>query len=230
MQKMLVCDFDNTVKVSSKYITHLNFDAIKRFRNNGNKLVFASGRYFNSLKRQLNYYACEYDALICNNGGIAFDNNDNRIFNDNISEEKILQLIYYFYGQNPSLFYDIRKYNYKGYTHSCNNILKMVVFLRPFRNHSKIIKELNNHFQDYLSNNHIHIRNKGSKSDGIKKLNEIYKIPEENIYTVGNGKRDYEMIRDYNGYNTIISHPSLYLVSNGTVSNVAKLVKKIENK
>lgn len=233
MKKLLVCDFDDTVKTTSRYITYFNFEAIKRFRKSGNKLVFSSGRDYNSLKRELARYSCSYDALICNNGSVGFDNEANVIFKECFNKYEIEDLLYYLEYSAKNYMYGYDLFNVCGYCKNQNNIVEIAVMPKLFKKKSLMLKEL----KSFFPNLHISkfgprvlIRKDCTKSDGVKQISEFLNIQKENIYTVGDWKNDYEMIKDYNGYNVILSHPSLYKVSKGTVVTVSQLVKKLENK
>ena len=233
MNKMLVCDFDGTIETSSKFITKLNFSAIKKFREHGNKLVIASGRHFKSLKKKLDYYECQYDALICNGGCVGININNTPIFEFGFKDQEISQIEYCFYGIDKNIKYNIHFYNYNGATTRDNNPIEIVFRIQSPANYNLVYNTLRFNLFNYdyrIHNNCIYVRKNLSKSDGIYEINKLFEINDNNIYTIGNGKGDFEMIRDYNGYNVLFSHQSLNSVSKGTVLNVAKLVKKIETK
>lgn len=233
MKKMIVSDYDNTIKTSSKYITSLNFKALKKFRENGNKLVIATGRAFSSIKKSLIHNKCEYDALICNSGSTIFDSNDNLIFGDEINNDDLNELIYYFRCMLKSPFDSVQLFDYNGLTDKRENIIEMVVDPNLLNNIPAILDELRNNYPHlcfYYYDFSIFVRKNCSKSDGINNIKNMFDIEDKDIYTIGDGPNDYEMIRDYNGYNVLFSSPKLYTVSKGTVLNVAHLVKKLENK
>ena len=211
----------------------MNFEAIKKFRQKGNKFVIATGRDFKSLKRHLDFYECSYDGLICNDGGVGFDENNNVLFTHYLNEHEIKNLLYFFDTVNKKYFNKIYFYNEHGKTKNTHNIIEIVVKTAPFKNYNKLIKQIND-FYPYLTcynfDNFLCVRKKGNKSTGIKEINEILNIDKGKIYTVGDNFNDYHMIKDFNGYNVLFSNPKLHKVSSGTVLNVAQLVKKLENK
>ena len=84
-------------------------------------------------------------------------------------------------------------------------------------------------YPSIMFENYLFTKKPKNKSTAIKEIIEMYSIDRENVYTVGNAQNDYEMIKDYNGYNMLISNPILYKNSKGTVSSVKQLVKKINN-
>ena len=233
MTKMIVSDYDNTIETSNKYITSLNFKALKRFRENGNKLVIATGRAFSSIKKSLTRNKCEYDALICNSGSTIFDSDDKLISTNEIDDGDLNELMYYFKNMLKSQFDSLQLYDYNGLTSKKENIIEMVVNPNLLNNIPMILDELRSkhpYLCFYYYNFSIFVRKNCSKSDGIDNIRNMFNIDKKNIYTIGDGPNDYEMIRDYNGYNVLFSNPKLYTVSNGTVLTVAHLVKKLENK
>jgi len=233
MEKLLVSDYDDTIKTSNVFITKLNFNAIKKFRENGNKFVVASGRDYKSLSKALSFYNCEYDGLICNDGSVGFDSNGKVIYEQKLDENLVNNLSYYFDNNGNKYIYHYQMYNSFGYTSTNKNIIEFVIVPKLFKNIKPLIKEIQTYFPDLhinKFNNAIYIRKNYSKSDGIKIISKNLNILKENIYTIGDWKNDYEMIRDYNGYNVFFSHPSLYKVSDGTVTSVSHLVKKLKNK
>jgi len=233
MEKLLVCDYDDTLKTNNNRITNLNFNAIKRFRKQGNKFIVASGRDYNSLNKSLSYYNCKYDGLICNDGSMGFDSDGKIIYENKLFDSQVEDLLYYFNNIGEKYIHGYKLYNYYGCTNINKDIIEFVINPKLFQKIKSLIEEIQTYFPNLHINkagNSIYIRKDCSKSDGIEKLSKVLNISRENIYTIGDWKNDYEMIRDYNGYNILFSHPSLYNVSEGTVTSVAHLVKKLKNK
>ena len=230
MTKMLVSDFDDTIKTSSKYITNLNVMSLKKFRENGNKLVIASGRNFTSLEKELSNCNLEYDALICNDGAISFNKDNQVIFGNYFNNVELECLLHFLKIAGKKYINDISLYN--EYECSCNNdkIIELVVIANIFKNIKPIMEEMLKYFHDIqISKSGLIIRIKKitSKGDAIDKIYKYFDIKKEDIYTIGDWTNDYEMIRDYNGYNILFGHPSLRKVSKGNITTVAQLVKKI---
>lgn len=75
MSKIIFSDYDGTLDTCENDITK-NIEAIKKFRNNGNLFVIATGRSYLDLKRKLDLYPIPFDYLIVNHGGVILDKNE----------------------------------------------------------------------------------------------------------------------------------------------------------
>lgn len=231
MSKILVSDFDGTIKTSSKYINYLNFKALRKFKENGNKLVIASARDFNSLKSNLVNNSLYYDALICNDGGSIFSKDNELLYGLFFENQELENIIYFFKKQGNKYIKRIDLYNKFGFTYTQNNIIEVALLLKSFKNVERLLKFSTDYFNNIQINKvgqFAYIRKKSNKSSALKKLSEIYGLDKNDIVAIGDGINDYEMIRDYKGYNVLYSHPILYKVSNGTVISTSQLVKKLE--
>ena len=97
--KLLVSDYDGTFN-EDKSLSKINnnIDAVKRFMSNGNLFAFATGRSFYSIKEETSCYKIPYDYLICNNGAMVFDANNNIIESNPLPQdeiEKIKKIIFF---------------------------------------------------------------------------------------------------------------------------------------
>ncbi len=82
--KILISDFDKTF-YTENYDN--NIKLINEFVNAGNKFVIATGRSYTSIKKEINKYNIPYNYLICNNGSVIFNEQDEIIYKYPISEE-----------------------------------------------------------------------------------------------------------------------------------------------
>jgi hydroxymethylpyrimidine pyrophosphatase-like HAD family hydrolase len=81
--KLLVTDFDGTLYTDDY---NKNIEALNKFKQKGNKIVIATGRYLSALKEDLDKRV-DYDYLICTDGSIIYDNNDNVIYKELLDKE-----------------------------------------------------------------------------------------------------------------------------------------------
>lgn len=229
MSKLLVSDYDDTLYTSNKNI-YFNIIAIEKFRKNGNKFAIATGRDFKSINGVIQKYKIPYDYLICNDGSIIFDNNNNIISAHYLNNSEVNDALYYL-NHKKELFYKIALYNFVGQTLDKKEILEIMGYIKFLKSVKTVVNEMNEYFSTikaYKFENYLFVKRPQNKSDAIKELIEIKGINKEDVYTIGNAQNDYEMVKDYNGYNMLISSPKLYGNSKGTVTSVRQLIKKID--
>ena len=229
--KLLVSDYDCTLFRNCIQI-RANIEAIKKFRSGGNKFVIATGRSFMHIKSTIYSYKIPYDYLICNDGSTVFDKNDNLLSVEYLENYEIKDIEYYLQILKNSGFIDKITY-YNEYTNvfpTYSSIIEIAANFKKNKSCTFYVKEIEDLFHSigvYYFGNELYIKKPKNKSMAIKEIERIENVEPKNIFTVGDDFNDFEMIRDYNGYNMPFSHPSLRKVSNGTVTSVKQLIKKI---
>jgi len=233
--KLLAADYDSTLYTSRNGIS-LNIEAIKKFRKNDNKFVIVTGRTFMSIKKEINFFNIPYDYLSCNDGSIIFDKDNKILVSNYLNKFEISDISYYLNNYKKSgyinkILYYNEHTNISQYKENFNdNIVEIGAQLNIFKNSYKLIeemKELFNTIEVYKYPNFLFIKNPRNKSNAVSEIAKIENVQANDVFTVGDGKNDLEMVRDFNGYNMLFSHPSLYKVSTGTVTSVRQLIKKI---
>ncbi len=211
MRKMIVSDFDDTIYIN-KTISEDNIKAINNFRKNENIFVIASGSSYTALKRKIGNQRLTYDYLITDHGALIFKN-DKAIFSE-IIPAKIVEDIYSKFCLNK------RKWNNndgKGYFLSTakegllfdvsENITKMHLDFEKEKELDEAITYLNEKYGNIINcykllyHNDVEIISKNaSKLIAIEIVRKENKIDKKDVYTVGDGNSDLEMIKEYNGY------------------------------
>lgn len=80
----------------------------------------------------------------------------------------------------------------------------------------------------YVTENSVEIiSNKINKSRAISLLLNQFNILKKNVYTIGDGYSDIEMIKDFNGYAMINSVEELKKVAINTLKSVSDLINNI---
>ena len=82
--KIIVSDFDNTF-YTAEY--EKNIQLIKSFIEKGNKFIIATGRPIYLLKPDIEDYNLDCSYIVCNDGGVIFDSEGKKIFEENIDKE-----------------------------------------------------------------------------------------------------------------------------------------------
>ncbi|MFG6318508.1 MAG: HAD family hydrolase [Clostridia bacterium] len=229
MKKIIVSDYDQTFYINDDDI-EINKKNIQNFREAGNLFIIATGRSYMDFKKKANAYNLEYDYLIINHGATILDGNDNIIFNvsidnsiiDNIKEDMNLEKTMSHFC--CSLFESRVEFEYKDLTKiEARYSNKEDAWERNEYINNKYGEYVNSYF---LTSNSIEIiSNKTSKSHAITVLLEKLHIAKENVYTIGDGYSDMEMIRDFNGYCMEDSVPELKEITSNVVKSVSELVK-----
>ncbi len=232
MRKILASDYDHTFYVNDEDI-ELNKKAVKRFRDAGNLFIIATGRSYMDLQKKVNAYNLVYDYAIIDHGAGIIDNEGNgidSIFIENTiipSIKKDLRLEDSISNFCCSMFESRVDFEHK-------NLTKIDVKYKTKEEAWQVNEIINKKYGDYvisyfLTSNAIEIiSNKTNKSHAIEVLAELLEIDKRNIYTIGDGYSDMEMIRDFNGYRMENSVEGLKKMTDKSVKNVAELVEIIQ--
>mgnify|MGYP000106677507 CR=1 FL=1 len=232
MKKLLVSDYDQTFYLNDEDIEK-NKIAVKEFRNKGNIFVIATGRSYGDFMKKKEQYNIEYDYVIINHGATILDKEDNIIFETIMPNEILDSLKSDLHIENTerhfccSLLESRVEFEHK-------NLTKVHVKYNDLEYSNEIQKNLEEKYGDvlniyYVSGNSIEIISKNTnKSKSIKLLSEKIEIKQEDIYTIGDGYSDIEMIKDYNGYAMNESVQELKNVAIEEINNVSELIEKIE--
>ena len=234
MNKMLVSDYDQTFYLNDEDIEKNNI-AINKFKDKDNIFVIATGRSYDSIKQEIFKYNINYDYLILNHGSTIIDRNDNILFNfyieDNVKNEisKHLELN----NCEKKLFsYELGKS--EDYNHS--NITRIHIRYKTEEKTNQIFDIIKSKYKNVVNVYHINdnrtieiISRRTNKSKAIEFVSNKLNISKENIYTIGDGYSDIEMIRDYNGFCMKNSVDGVLKLGVKYYENVSKLVEDIIN-
>lgn len=203
-KKVLVVDYDRTLFINNDDMLN-NINSINKFRENGNIFIIATGRTYNSLKKEIDKYNIEYDYLILNHGSLVIKKDKSTLFHYKIDKNILFDITNYLSKYKPkSVMYSY----YTEDTNDINNpdISKITIgFQKDIETFKKImmdiVKKYNNKLNIYFTQNYeIEIISKETnKSRAIDLLMKKANFKKENIYTIGDSYTDIDMINDYNG-------------------------------
>lgn len=234
-KKVLVVDYDRTLFINNDDMLN-NINSINKFRENGNIFIIATGRTYNSLKREIDKYNIEYDYLILNHGSLVIKKDKSTLFHYKIDKNILFDITNYLSKYKPkSVMYSY----YTEDTNDINNpdISKITIgFQKDIETFKKImmdvVKKYNNKLNIYFTQNYeIEIISKETnKSRAIDLLMKKANFKKENIYTIGDSYTDIDMINDYNGS---CMEKSIDILKNNKnikkYSSVSVLIKDILN-
>ena len=232
MRKVLISDYDQTFYVNDEDI-EVNKKMVQEFRNDGNLFVIATGRSFMDLQKKVKQYDLKYDYAILDHGAMILDGKNNVIFNAYI-EPKIINDIKENLCLEKSISYFCCSLFESRVDFEHENLTKIDVKYSNKEDAWNINEYINKKYGEYvnsyfLSSNAIEIiSNKTNKSYAIKYLLKFLKIEDKsNVYTIGDGYSDIDMIKDFDGYCMEESVPELKKCTNKSVKSVSELIKII---
>ena len=231
MKKILVSDYDKTFYLNDEDIEK-NKNEIKKFRNTGNLFIIATGRSFQDFKNVKDFYNIEYDYVILNHGATVLDSRDNVIYNYVIDNSIIKNL-------RQDLQLNTTKENFccsifeSRVDIDYSNLTKIHVNYNNNEIATKINNKLDKKYANYINKYFVKdnaieiISSKTDKSSAIKLLIQDLLLNENNVWTIGDGYSDIEMIKNFNGCCMKQSVSELKELTTNVFNSVSELVIKL---
>ena len=231
MRKILVSDYDQTFYLNDEDIEK-NKKSVEEFRKKGNILVFATGRSYFDFMNKAEQYKLKWDYLIINHGATIIDKNNNIISNYTIDNDVIKNIKKDLEIEKAIKYFCCNLENSRT-NFDDKDLTK--IYAKYEKNKAEQINSLiNKKYAEFVncyfvSGNAVEIiSNKTCKSNAIEEITQIEKINKEDIFTIGDGYSDIEMIKNYNGYCMEESVQELLKICNGKiVKSVSELIEKI---
>lgn len=204
MAKMIVSDYDRTFYLSNDDI-ELNKMCVNKFKEQGNIFVIATGRSYDDFMKVKNRYNIYYDYAICDHGAFILDKNNNIIDKTFIPDHIVTNIKNDLKLEND-LEYFCCSLKESRVDLEYKNLTKINVKYRSKEEAFQMNDFLNNKYQNYINSCFVNINsieitsNKVNKANSIKYLINLLNIGKENVYTIGDGYNDIEMIKEFNGY------------------------------
>lgn len=230
-KKILISDYDQTFYLNDEDMEK-NKKAVSKFIENGNIFVIATGRSYLDFYNKVNLYNFMYDYVILNHGATILDKNDKVISNFSINNEiikdieKDLQLEKSINNFCCSKLESRVDFNYKDLT-------KINVRYQSYDIAVTINNLINSKYKDYVNSYYVNnnsieiISNKIDKSKAINLLLDNLNISKDNIYVIGDGYSDIQMIKDFKGYAMVNSIEEVKQNAKKEYKSVSELVNEI---
>ena len=205
MKKILISDYDGTFYQNDLDIKK-NIDKVNEFRTLGNLFVLVTGRSYVDLKQKIDKYEIPYDYLILNHGALLLSKDLEiiKVFTlDKELSDSILD-----YANNNKDIYDVVLINtFKKRVDDTSNVVKIMLKLYSYEKAFEVknyIDESYTNIRSYLVRDEDYylveiVSSEASKSFMIEKILEKEKIVKKNVFTIGDGINDIDMIKNYNG-------------------------------
>lgn len=217
-----------------------NVKAIQKYRNYGGKFVIVTGRSKASINKVITQYNIPYDYIISNNGAVIFDKDNVKLYEQSIIPEDTNKIIEYLKSkENIEIFFydDKDKVEYNN-----QKLLKIRIRTFDYKLAQNIENEINSIFkyevkahssfpEMYYDNIKFVIIDVVSKNAGkenaIKELIKRLKIEKEKVATIGDGRNDIAMIKEYNGYSMVSAEKGAKKAADIIFESVADVLEYI---
>ena len=234
MKKILISDYDGTFYQNDLDIKK-NIDKVTEFRTLGNLFVLATGRSYVDLKIMIDKYKIPYDYLILNHGALLLSKKLEILNVFTLDKELVGSVLEY--ANNNKDIYDVVLIDvFKKKVIDTSNAVKIMLKLYSYDNAldvKKYIDERYTNIKCYYEKEDNHylveiVSSKASKSLMIEKILVREELKKDNVFTIGDGVNDIDMIRNFNGYRVINSCKELDSITNRVIDNVSDLIEKIK--
>ena len=234
MKKILISDYDGTFYQNDLDIKK-NIDKVNEFRTLDNLFVLATGRSYVDLKQKIDKYEIPYDYLILNHGALLLSKDLEIIKVFTLDKELVDSILEY--ANNKDIYDVILISAFDKNVTDTSNIVKIMLKLYSYDKALEVKNYIDKSYTNIKSyfiseDNHYLVEvvsNKASKSLMIDKILDKEGIVKNNVYTIGDGINDIDMIRDYNGYRVRNSCKELVSVTDRVIDNVSDLISRISN-
>ena len=219
-----------------------NIALVNQFRNAGNIFAIATGNNYENFLKVIKKYNIQYDYLILDQGSLIIDNNKRIINTCYIEKDVVNGIIEEINTKKDSDMFS----SYNGELKICNiwtensnsndDVTKIALKFKDIEQAKKFteyIKQKYNHkinaYTMIFSEINIVeiISYNASKNDAAKVLADSEKMDKANIYTVGDGYNDIEMINNFNGYCMNNSVDELLHRCNNHIASISELLKEL---
>lgn len=233
MRKILVSDYDQTFYLNDQDIIK-NKEAVSKFIDDGNLFIIATGRSYGDFKEKLDIYHFPYDYVILNHGATILDKDDNVLANFEIDDSIISSIKESLELETTTNYFCCSRLASRvEFEHG--NLTKIQARYITKEKAVEMNQMINEKYSQYVncycvSKSAIEIVAKDiNKAVAIELLVNKLQLNKQNIYTIGDGYSDIEMIKNYNGYcmdesveelkAVAQSYPSIYLLIEDILNN-----------
>lgn len=222
--KIFASDYDGTIKVNGK-VSQRNIDAISKWVEAGNLFGLVSGRSMETMMQEIEEYQFPAHFIICNNGGVIYDQELHLLKLYEMDFEVALELIEEirkmhcnsfilnngYYRAKEMVDSDQVDLKYGRYTSDLTiekvleekHIAQIIISLNDNEYGKKIAKEINEKYAGKVSafpnTNCVDIVPYGvDKAQGLSFIETYYGFNHEDIYCMGDAFNDLPMLKKFN--------------------------------
>lgn len=251
--RVVVSDYDGTLKIFQKPMDPGVVDAIHRWRDAGNRFGIASGRDYEMMIHEIRAHGIPFDFLILANGGAIYDAEENLLQATFIDNALIPQILshpagldsshYQLFAKDKIYFFERRKtffsdlgVPYVPVDFEAALALKDLVQISFwYRNHQEPIDHVKTLIADFgdragFQTNVYAIdinRKEVNKAWGIGQALSLLGLDGAEVHAVGDGGNDVDMIRRYNGYTVAGAVPEAKAAARKVYADAAEMLNDL---
>ncbi|MFV0479294.1 MAG: HAD family hydrolase [Anaerorhabdus sp.] len=243
--KVLASDYDGTLKVNDQ-LSDKDIETIKKWQKGGNWFGVVTGRSPVTIKEEMKLWQLEPDFLICNNGGVILNRNYEVLEISRIPDDTAASLLDYIettassevvvnngvqrakkqVGKDDVAALEVEKIKQAG------GIAQIVVWFSTQDKVKEVADYINKEYsavvEAFMNIKCIDIVPKGcNKGVGLEKIAEIYDIPLNSIYTIGDAFNDLPMLKIFTSATLEHAVDEIKAEVETVVPNVASFLEKL---
>ena len=221
--KILISDLDNDIVLNGKE----QIESIKRFTREGNIFICATDKAINYIADHLSLMDINIEYFICNDGAAIFDKYYNIIYRKDMRSDVVRPIINMLKDDDNILetFIDTT-HGFVSDTEKCAN----GIVARPFDKEkaevllNKIVLKYPS-VHGHVNDNWLNIIDIDvNKKTAIEYLIDNYHLNKDDIYVLGQGVNDLEMVENFKSYVLNDSKEDLKKFAIKEVENISELV------
>ncbi|WP_300365183.1 HAD family hydrolase [Brachyspira sp.] len=248
--KLFFSDYDMTIYIHEK-IDKSVFDAVRKWRDAGNKFIIATGRNKFSILDHIQRHNLEFDYLIANNGALIFNDKKELIFENSFNNDTAYKIINFLHENfsgtveisnndyilsikskdgNDYLPFKVDKKIHINEIQNIKNIIQINKITPNPETTEMTANIINEKFEEVTAYANIRtvdiVKNNVSKANGVDFIYEILKKDNdiEKILTAGDSNNDIEMIKRYDGYVQINANEKIKSITNKYFNFISDII------
>ena len=186
-----------------------------------NLVCIATGRHFDAIFKTLIENNIKFNYLCANNGAELYDSSYNLLFCLPIEEQDLRILM--------------KLGNKVFFRNPCNS--KLISSANLYFDNLKDFEQAKEYLDNNLTESFVEykypkikvINKKCNKLNIIKIIQDIEKIDDKSIYTIGDDVNDIKMIQHYKGYSLITAKEETKKVASKLYEELNQLIKELDN-
>ncbi len=232
MKKLLVSDYDDTFYINDRDILK-NIKLVNENKSNF-MFVIATGRSYYDFNKKKDLYNIESKYVILNHGASIIK--DNELISNIIIDKSIIKSIINDLELDKSLEYFACSGLDSRVDINNEELTKIHIKYATIYETKEKTEELNTKYGNYINCYLVSkkyaieiVSKKANKKDAILEIMELENINKDNVYTIGNGSTDAEMLKYFNGYAMKYSDNIIKKLNLKTLNSVSELINIIIN-